>query len=122
MEKYAILCLIIVCGLSLLIYLVYDYIDEKRHIEKMKRLIKPGRVIVSYIINNREFDDCEVLLKRTVTGVKEHYYQVAYPDKKNHFAYFRYDYFFPYDDRVEVYDGDKLLYRKEYEGKEEFFE
>ena len=88
----------------------------------MKKIIKPGRVIVSYIINSREFDDCEVLLKRTVTGVKEHSYQVECPGKKNHFAYYRYDYFFPYDDRVEVYDGDKLLYRNEYKGKEEFFE
>jgi len=121
MEKYAILCLIIVCGLSFLFYLVYDYIDEKKHIEKIKKLIKPGRIIVFYRANNREFDDWEVLLRRTVTGVKEHYYQVECPGK-NHFAYYRYDYFFPYDDRVEVYDGDKLLYRKEYEGKEEFFE
>ena len=108
MEKYTILCLIIVSVLSLLFYLVYDYIDNKRHIEKIKKLIKPGRVIVSYIINSREFDDYEVLLKRTVTRVKEHSYQVACPDKKNHFAYYRYDYFFPYDDRVEVYStGEK---------------
>lgn len=97
----------------LIVSVVIENIAQSNLIKKRKQILTKGRRIVFYECINKEFDDWKKLAEGTIVECKETYFKLEYTDGKT--TYEKYWRFGMFDDKVEVYDGNELIWTTGFE-------
>ena len=100
----AVLCVVLIIAV--------DSHDYNKHIRNLKRILSEGNTIVYYLCRNNEFNDYVEIARYTVIEGGDEWFK--YTDGKD-VLYEKYSIFGRYDDKVEVYEGDRLIYTAGFE-------
>lgn len=92
---------------------VLEAIDERKYIKRRKELLKVGRTIVWYACINKEFDDWKEICSAEIVDCRDEYFKIRY--SSGDYEYVKYTFFGNYDDKVEVYDGNDLIFSTGFE-------
>lgn len=93
----------------IVLYLVYDSYTDMRHLRFMKSFLKEGNRIVYYECINKEFDDWREISSCVIVECRDNSFKYQYDNGA--IGYCEYQRFGAYDDKVEVYEGNKIVYQ-----------
>ena len=101
-----IISILFVCSV-IIASIVIDDVSYIRFLKRRRQILTQGKRVVFYHCINREFSDWEKIAEGTIVDCKENYFKLEYSDGST--TYEKYANFGQYDDKVEVYDGDKII-------------
>jgi hypothetical protein len=105
METFIIVLFVV---FVLIVSMVIEDISQNNLIKKRKQILTKGRRVVFYECINKEFDDWKKLAEGTIVDCKDTTFKIEYTDGKT--TYEKYWRFGMFDDKVEVYDGNELIW------------
>lgn len=103
---------VLVMAALVALLLILDAKSNRDRMKLVKSALSEGNTIVYYECRNKEFGDYREIGKFTVIEGGDEWFK--YTDGKKVY-YDKYSLFGVYDDKVEVYEGDRLIYTSGFE-------
>lgn len=111
--------IVVLISLAIVVlYMVYDSYNYREHIRFMKSFLTEGNRIVYYECINKEFDDWREISSCVIIECRDNSFKYQYSN--GDVGYCEYQRFGAYDDKVEVYEGNKIVYQHCFEPSYDF--